>query len=762
MFRGKQVVTQKVSMTEGADLSDEAQKKEIKALEPGAILDSIEDIKPDATGMARLKCRVQESGEVGYVTRGHRQVFNMRIYNANEASLKELKDVLFKHKAEIDGGLRKTNLKIQEAVRQKEGKLFDKKAELEEKAKAIEALAKEFAEVDKAFNQAKTELASRQEKLLRSARESKSTVEASKVLGDAITKTKAAESQASEVEELGKPLTSLTAAEYEKATDPAETLAQVETKSAAARTALDEARKALKEQAAAVDKDGPVAAVKMEQGRLERILSGAQAKCSGAVSGCRRVCVNLTKAKVTAVEDAVRAAAKQKGGSGEDFFKELAGAGQDSIPSKKFAKYLSSLKDLQLSANHQKLVFKEMLSEDALPKQRFLRLVQQFYRCVKDIGITPDFDIGAKTIRKVASGEILEALEAAKMHEESGTLRIKARTLLDGQAGWISLKGNAGTAFLEETPKPYLICNADMPMYKGELSAGEEVRGLKTQEVLEVLEGPVPEKGGDLIRIQAKAKKDGKTGFLIIKDPTGAILAEKDTKYKCKQTIAITDSVDVMKSKVVRKIEVGELVAKLEGPVESSGAQRIRAKADKDGVEGWITVKGNAGTTYVEETPSKIYTIKKKQPLLAKMEGGPAVRDVAVDEVVEMIGNLQTEKADGMTRLKCKALSDGAVGWVIQRPKGGNLNVWGPHYRAIKEATVDKSAKVAKGEDGKPAEGEVVRKLDKSEGLELLTGPVFDEEAGVRAKFRCDKDKVVGWVTIQDAKGIRILSASGK
>jgi len=386
-------------------------------------------------------------------------------------------------------------------------------------------------------------------------------------------------------------------------------------------------------------------------------------------------------------------------------------------------------------------------------------LVQQYYRCVKDIGITPDFDIAAKaSVRKVMSGEILEGLEEAKLHEESGTLRFKARALLDNQAGWVSMKGNAGTAFFEECPKPYLSCNSDMPMYKGELSAGEEVRGLKTLEVLEVLEGPLPEKGGDLIRIQAKAKSDNKIGFLVIQDVTGAILAEKDTKYKCKQTIALTDSLDVMKSKVLRKIEAGELIAKLEGPVDSSGAQRIRCKATKDGVEGWITTKGNAGTIYVEETPSKAYTIKQKQPLLAKIDGGAAVREVAVGEIVEVMGDLKTEKADGMTRLKCKAFSDGATGWVIQRPKGSNLTAWSPQYKSARDTTLDKSAKPAKGEDGKTAEGEVVRPLGKGEGLELLAGPVFDDEHGVRAKFRCDKDKVVGWATISDAKGVRFIT----
>merc|ERR1719161_3198069 len=193
---------------------------------------------------------------------------------------------------------------------------------------------------------------------------------------------------------------------------------------------------------------------------------------------------------------------------------------------------------------------------------------------------------------------------------------------------------------------------------------------------------------------------------MTVKDPTGAVNAEKDAKYKCVSTIALTDDLDVMKSKVLRKIEAGELISKIEGPVTSSGASRIKGKADKDGAEGWITIKGNAGTKYVEETPSKVYIIKKGVKMQQKLDSGSQiVKDLKVDDVVEALGEPKTEKIEGMTRIKCKAFSDGQVGWVL-RMTGGSISNWGPQYRCQETTKIYQKAAVT--------EDMVVRKLDKT------------------------------------------------
>eukprot|EP00746_Dinoflagellata_sp_MGD_P125903 gnl/MRDRNA2_/MRDRNA2_60792_c0_seq2.p1 gnl/MRDRNA2_/MRDRNA2_60792_c0~~gnl/MRDRNA2_/MRDRNA2_60792_c0_seq2.p1 ORF type:complete len:1843 (+),score=571.54 gnl/MRDRNA2_/MRDRNA2_60792_c0_seq2:92-5620(+) len=747
LFHTKYIVTAKVDLTEGEEVKD---AKVVKELAPGDQLQSLEEPKTE-NGVSRVKCKAVKGGEIGWVTRGSGKQWNTKIFNASESVQKEIQDTIYSKKRDAEAGVSFIKRKIADAGQKKEGAISESKEELQKKLTAAEESYKGLQELIKSVGQAKAELSKRAETLSTSARQAKAAVDAAKVLGDSVKKAKDAEAQAAKIEELAKPLTgSLSVEDLDKVADPVGTLDAVEKALTAAREVAAATTKELKEKEATVEKDGPVAAVKAEKARLEKNLTSAMNKATQALSVCRRSCASLTKIKVTAVETAITSAAHKKGGSGDEYFAGIAGKGKDFITEAQLSKYLSSLEGLSLSAEQKKLVFKDMLCDGKLPKQRFIRIVAQYYVCMKDIGITTEFEISAKTVRKMNVGELMELLSEPKTDEASGIVRIKGRALQDGKVGWVSMKGNAGTAFLEKCNKPYLSCTGDAILYAGEPSKGEEVRKLKSHEVLEVIEGPIAEKGGDLIRIQGKAKADGKVGWLTIKDPTGAVYAEKDAKYKCVQTIALTDDLDVMKSKVIRKIEVGELLCKLEGPVTSSGASRIRGKADKDGAEGWITIKGNAGTSYVEEAASKVYSIKSCVNMHARIDAGSNfVKELKVGDVVEAMGEPKVEKIDGMSRIKCKAFSDGKEGWVLQL-KGGTIGSWHPHYKCRETTSIYKTAKVA--------EDELVRKLDKGEGVEFLSGPQFDE-AGAWAQFRADRDKTVGWVLIQDAKGKQFLGS---
>merc|ERR1719253_1397876 len=73
--------------------------------------------------------------------------------------------------------------------------------------------------------------------------------------------------------------------------------------------------------------------------------------------------------------------------------------------------------------------------------------------------------------------------------------------------------------------------------------------------------------------------------------------------YKVLRKIAFTDSQDVNNTKTLRTGDEGELVELLEGPVldEATGMSRIRARGAKDSVEGWITLNGSKGTTFLEK-----------------------------------------------------------------------------------------------------------------------------------------------------------------
>merc|ERR1711953_1431175 len=104
------------------------------------------------------------------------------------------------------------------------------------------------------------------------------------------------------------------------------------------------------------------------------------------------------------------------------------------------------------------------------------------------------------------------------------------------------------------------------------------------------------------------------------KDRLGVVYAEANAKlYTCTAMVAMTDGEDITSCKVVRKLAVGEFY-EASGPVvedTKTGVSRLPGKALKDGKEGWITMKGNAGTIYAEAA-AKYYSVKKETQLEKK------------------------------------------------------------------------------------------------------------------------------------------------
>merc|ERR1719277_2432647 len=101
----------------------------------------------------------------------------------------------------------------------------------------------------------------------------------------------------------------------------------------------------------------------------------------------------------------------------------------------------------------------------------------------------------------------------------------------------------------------------------------------------------------------------------------------------------MTDSMDIKDCKVVRKLAVGELFTVLEGPTvaEDAGIPRVRGKSVQDDKEGWITVKGNAGTVYAEPS-TKHYCVLQDTALSKKFssaDAGGQVRTLEKGEAIQ-------------------------------------------------------------------------------------------------------------------------------
>lgn len=284
------------------------------------------------------------------------------------------------------------------------------------------------------------------------------------------------------------------------------------------------------------------------------------------------------------------------------------------------------------------------------------------------------------------------------------------------------------------------------------------VRTLRTDEVLEVLEGPRSDKFDEpQLRAKGKACKDKALGWFTVKTKEGTINAEQGGSfYVCTAAIAMTDARDIKNCKVLRKLDVSEVCQVIEGPCEEavSGVTRIRARASKDDLEGWVTIKGNAGTVYAEVS-SKLYILLHDTPLQKKLQsdGSETIRPMAKGEAIEVIEGPKEEKFDEVVRLKCRAMSDGAIGWVTL--KNENLKFWTPFYRCTNSTVIHNAL------SGKTAQA--VRRVEVGEIVELLDGPMEDAEMGVmRLKGRAEKDGATGWITIKGNQGTEFLAAKPK
>jgi len=181
-----------------------------------------------------------------------------------------------------------------------------------------------------------------------------------------------------------------------------------------------------------------------------------------------------------------------------------------------------------------------------------------------------------------------------------------------------------------------------------------------------------------------EAPTDGELKRLFVKldeEEEGSILKETfmnfiRTYMKVAKETVLTSESGIKDSKTLRRLEVGEAVEVLEGPVEEEEVKvmRINAKAMKDGMEGWVSLSGNTGAIFLEEG-AHVFKVKAETILTeAFLLDGSGVSDVAkkklstrklkVGELVECLVWPNKEESSGLMRMKCRCRSDGATGWV--------------------------------------------------------------------------------------------------
>jgi hypothetical protein len=560
------------------------------------------------------------------------------------------------------------------------------------------------------------------------------------------------EASAQKLEEAAKPLTGIAAAELEAFASPASTFEELEKLLAAATGCVDEARTCLKEELEKLGKvvKGPLFEAQRDLKRMHMKCEMKIKECQATVLKAKKACQTISVAKSALISTAMREQVQKRGITVDTLFDELAASG-DKISEEAFSRHVFATDGASFQPEHVTLVARS-IEAGGISRRRFLGFVQRYYTVVKPIAITDVLDVTkAKTKRKAEVNEIIEVLEGPTIDEKLKMSRIRGKSLVDSVEGWISIQGNQGTPFLTEAQKPYYYCTAEVTLEKEFQTAEPAVRAVKAEEIVELLEGPRKETFAPALRARGKACKDQAQGWFTARDKKGTVLAEADAKYySCVTSVAMTDELDVKNCNVVRKLAVGELFTVTEGPVEEkeAGITRVKGKAVKDDKEGWITSKGNAGTVYAEPS-KKHWSIVQEQPMTKLFKSTGAVEEVRKLEAGEAVLLLEGPKEETFppeTRIKARALSDGAIGWVTL--KGATVKKWSPYYKVLVAGPAH---------DTRAIEGaQVLRETSVGEVIEWLEGPV-EEGQELRIKARLQKDGVTGWVSIKDAEGKRLM-----
>jgi len=540
------------------------------------------------------------------------------------------------------------------------------------------------------------------------------------------------------------------------AESPLQPMADAEKELVSLRAAVDEVYATLRAKTEGIESDatGPWAEARELLFKLQGRARSMGARCQTLLCDLKFTRIQLTNDAYKAVLEVLRIHTKKEGISAQALFEQLGGSKTASVPVSSFRGFLDTVvkkkefPEAELKASQLDLGLERFVGA-GVSRFIFLQTLQEYFTCVKDIAITSAVGVkDSKTLRKILVGEVVQILEVPSPEETTGLHRAKSRALQDGKEGWVTLKGNQGTSFLEKSAKPHYCCEVAQELHSAFESNSAQVRQLRAGEVIELLEGPRQEAPLEVLRVKGRAAKDGKTGWVSLKDGRGQVL-ESVKVLVCRQTIAITHEFDIGKGKPIRKLEVGEVLELVEEAVEDSKKKlaRVKARTKRDDKVGWVTMKGNQGTSYVEES-DRHYICRRTTPIEAAFASGSGPkRSLEEGELFEVSEGPKPETKEGAHRIKGRCFSDLTEGWLTL---DGSVKPWLPRYTCTA-----RTAELTTGADASDAAP--LRELEVGEELEALDTPVADGTGLVRIRVRATRDGLVGFATALARDGVKFL-----
>eukprot|EP00927_Polykrikos_kofoidii_P084335 TRINITY_DN8855_c0_g2_i1.p1 TRINITY_DN8855_c0_g2~~TRINITY_DN8855_c0_g2_i1.p1 ORF type:complete len:1963 (+),score=523.65 TRINITY_DN8855_c0_g2_i1:91-5979(+) len=495
---------------------------------------------------------------------------------------------------------------------------------------------------------------------------------------------------------------------------------------------------------------------KVHLSEVRSVINKLRVRVSSLETKCKKQMVALTEARKKVEGDAYEAVAavlrgisKANNLTTEALFNQLS-VGREEISVESLKTFLSASSDSTLKDSQVNLGLNRF-SSCGVSRLALSAMRQDFLKCVKDIAITDSLDVkDSKTIRKVSVGEIIEVLDSGIKDEATGLVRVHGRAMIDKMEGWISMRGNQGTPFLEVALKPYYCLLEATPFEKEFASKSAKIRDLLPGEVLEVAEGPRQEPQVEIKRIRGRARKDDKVGWVSESDAQGVFM-EPVKLLVCKQSIALTTAFDISVGKAVRKLEVGEFLEALEDESIDEGRKIVRVKARtlQDKSEGWVTVRGNHGTSYMEAS-EKLMVCRRRVALDPRLNstGSTPTRFIEVGELFESTDAPKSETRSGALRVRGRTTCD-EEGWFSLTTK--TAQTWSSRYRCEKSTAMSHDMSSS-------ATSKAFRKIEVGEIVEAIALPVLEKSTSIiRVRCRAEKDGATGCAIVRGDHGVEIL-----
>lgn len=144
--------------------------------------------------------------------------------------------------------------------------------------------------------------------------------------------------------------------------------------------------------------------------------------------------------------------------------------------------------------------------------------------------------------------------------------------------------------------------------------------------------------------------------------------------YRCLKRALVTDIVDIKTCKKLRTLDPEEIISVVDKHVicEKTGLTRFKAKCN-DGTEGYVTIRGNKGTTYLKFQQSCYRVIKETVFTdCFEMKNFKVLRRLREGDYLRELSHPQLEEKSGLYRMKAQSVEDNEIGWVTLKGNAGS------------------------------------------------------------------------------------------